>query len=146
MIYLEIEDITAVIQEQLMNSSVATLVPSELNENDILTSIEKKAIDYVISYISGRYNHTTIFDETSPIRNGVLTQIIASIVVYRSVRRNAARKVPDDLVDLYKEAKRDLELIQTGAIDLVGCPKLVNEDGTSPTINYGNNTKDEFFI
>lgn len=144
--YLEKEDIIALIQEQLINSSVATGEAVNLENNELMGNIENKAIEYAVSYISGKYDHTLIFDEASPIRNGLLLQIIASIVVYRAVKRNAARKVPEDLVELYREAKKDLERIQSGAMNLVGCPKLTNDDGTSKTVMYGNNTIDEFFI
>ena len=144
--YLEEEDLIAVIQERLINESIALAQDAALNDNEILNKIEEKAIDFAISYISGTYDTATIFDETTPIRNGVLTQAIACIVVYRAVKRNAARKVPSDLIELYTDAKKDLERIQIGAMNLINCPKLTTEDGTSTSPVYGNNTNDNFFI
>ena len=93
--YINKDDLISIIQERLMNESVALATETTLEDNTILDDIEIKAIDLVISYISGLYNYEQIFAEM-PIRNGVLVQIISSIVVYRSVKRNAARKVPDD--------------------------------------------------
>lgn len=128
-----------------MNESVALAEVTALDENTILNGIEEKAIDLVVSYISGTYDHEQIFADI-PIRNGVLVQVIASIVVYRSVRRNAARKVPEDYTELYKDAIKYLERIQSGAMKLVNCPKLTKDDGTSASPVYGNNTNKDFFI
>lgn len=145
MIYINKEDLISIIQERLMNESIAMATAVDINDNTILNDIEQKTIDLVISYISRTYDHEQIFADP-PIRNGVLVQAIASIVVYRSVRRNAARKVPEDYIQLYNDAKKDLERIQSGAMNLIDCPKLTNTDGTSTSPLYGNNTKDEFFI
>ena len=128
-----------------MNESVALAEATELEANEILDNIELKVIDLVISYIAGTYNTNMIFGAT-PIRNGVLVQIIASIVVYRSVKRNAARKVPDDYVELYKEAIKFLERIQSGAMTLVDCPKLTTTEGTPVSPVWGNNTHKDFYI
>ena len=144
--YLEKEDLIAVIQERLIGQSLATNTDIDLDDNTILDNIEGKAIDFAISYISGKYDTEVIFTEDTPIRNGVLVQAIASIVVYRSVRRNAARKVPEDLIQLYSDAKKDLERIQSGAMNLINCPKLTNDDGTSTSPVYGNNTNRNYFI
>lgn len=146
--YLEKEDLISVIHEGLMGQSVALATGIDLDDNAILNDIESKSIDFAISYISGTYNTDTIFDNTEPIRNGVLVQVIANIVVYRAVRRNAARKVPEDYIQLYTDAKKDLEKIQSGAMNLVGCPKVETTDDYGTTISpiYGNNTNDKYFI
>ncbi|WP_461632750.1 phage protein Gp36 family protein [Labilibaculum euxinus] len=144
--YINKEDLIAVIQERLMLESVAMSPGVELENNELLNNIEQKAIDFAISYISGKYDTEVIFKEETPVRNGVLVQVIASIVVYRSVRRNAARKVPEDYIQLYSDAKKDLERIQSGAMNLINCPKLTSIDGTSASPVYGNNTNDNFFI
>jgi len=143
--YINKDDLISIIQERLMSESVALATESTLEDNTILDDVEEKVIDLVISYISGIYNHAEIFAAT-PIRNGVLVQIIASIVVYRSVKRNAARKVPDDYVELYKEAIKFLERIQSGAMALVNCPKLTTTEGTTASPVWGNNTNKDFFI
>ncbi|HBL74237.1 MAG: hypothetical protein A2W90_17955 [Bacteroidetes bacterium GWF2_42_66] len=143
--YINKDDLITIIQERLMSESVAMPEVTNIEENTILDDIELKTIDLVISYISGTYNCDLIFAEL-PIRNGVLVQIIASIVVYRSVKRNAARKVPEDYVELYKEAIKFLERIQSGAMALVDCPKLTTEEGGSISPVWGNNTNKDFFI
>lgn len=145
MIYINKDDIVSIIQERLMYESVALVTDKELENNEVLADIERKAIDLAISYIARRYNHTEIFGDT-PIRNGVLVHIIASITVYRAVRRNAARKVPEDLAELYSDSIKNLERIQKGSMDLIDCPLLTKDDGAPISPVYGNNTKDDLFI
>lgn len=143
--YINTDDLISIIQERLMNDSVTLESATALDANTILNDIESKAIDLVISYISTVYDCDLIFAAT-PVRNGVLVQIIACIVVYRSVRRNAARKVPEDYTKLYDDAIRDLEKIQSGAINLVNCTKVTKDDGTTANPVWGNSTKTDYFI
>ncbi len=144
--YVNKDDLTTIIQERLLNDSVALEAAANIEDNTIINNIEIKAIDLIISYISGIYDTDVIFDEASPIRNGVLVQVLSCIVVYRSVRRNAARKVPEDYQKLYDDAIKDLERIQSGVINLVNCPKNTKDDGSTGQPFYGNSTKDENFI
>ena len=143
--YISKDDIISLIQERLMRESIATEAPVEIEGSELLNDIENKAIDLAISYISGKYDCEKIF-AGNPIRNGVLVQVIASIVVYRSVRRNAARNVPEDYVALYNEAIKTLEKMQAGSVKLVNCPLLMKEDGSKVSPLFGNNTNNDFFI
>jgi len=137
--YITREDLIEVIQGRLLDESV-----SELPEK-ILNGLESKAIDFAISYISGRYDTDKIFGDPV-MRSGLLVQAIAMIVVYRAVRRNAGRKVPDDFPDMYSEAIRILSNIQTGSQSLAGMPEVTGESGTSGSMMYGNTTNKDFFI
>ena len=136
--YVEKEDLVEVIQERQLDDSV------ELDDA-ILDGIETKAISFAMSYISGRYKTGEIFG-TPVKRHPVLVQAIAMIVVYRAVRRNAARKVPDDYADIYKEAKEILNNIQSGKQTLDGLPAITAEDGSTAKLMYGNTTNDDLFI
>jgi hypothetical protein len=147
--YITREDLIEVIQGRLLDESVSEL-PEEL-----LDGLESKAIDFAISYISGRYDTNKIFGLPSPpegdlgglvLRSGLLAQAIAMIVVYRAVRRNAARKVPDDFPDMYTEAIRILSNIQTGSQTLAGMPEVTGDSGTTGSLMYGNTTNKDFFI
>ena len=147
--YITREDLIEVIQGRLLDESVSEL-PEEL-----LNGIESKAIDFAISYISGRYDTEKIFGLPSPggegregevMRSGLLVQAIAMITVYRAVRRNAARKVPDDFTDVYTEAIKILSNIQTGAQSLPGMPEITGDAGTTGSLMYGNTTNKDFFI
>jgi phage gp36-like protein len=137
--YITREDLIEVIQGRLLDESVSEL-PEEL-----LDGLESKAIDFAISYISGRYATDKIFGDPA-MRNGLLVQAIAMIVVYRAVRRNAARKVPDDFPDMYTEAIRILSNVQTGSQSLAGMPEVTGDSGTTGSLMYGNTTNKDFFI
>ena len=137
--YITREDLIEIIQERLLDESVAGF-PDEL-----LDGIESKAIDFAVSYISGRYDTEQIFGDPV-LRTGLLIQAIAMIVVYRAVRRNAASKVPDDFPDMYSEAIRILSNIQAGAQSLPGMPEVTGESGTTGSLMYGNTTNKDFFI
>ena len=137
--YITREDLIEVIQGRLLDESVSEL-PDEL-----LDGLESKAIDFAISYISGRYDTEKIFSDPV-MRAGLLVQAIAIIVVYRAVRRNAARKVPDDFPDTYREAIQILSNIQKGAQSLPGIPEITGDSGTSGSLMYGNTTNKDFFI
>lgn len=127
------------VQGRLLDESVAEA------PEDLLNGLEKKAIEFAISYIAGRYNTDLIFGD--PImRNALLVQAIAMIVVYRAVRRNAARKVPDDFPDIYTEAIKILSNIQTGAQALPGFPEITGDSGTTGSLMYGSNTNKDYFI
>lgn len=153
MIYINKDDIIEVIQEKLLDDSL------QLNEK-ILDGLEKKTIAFAVSYISGRYDTSEIFggdwwadNATNDVpvgevkRHPVLIQAIAMIMTYRAVRRNAARKVPDDFPDIYKESLKILENIQKGSQTLDGLPKIGTDGGNSTArLMYGNTTKDEYFL
>lgn len=141
--YINREDLTAYIQEMLLNSSIAGV--DNISDTTILDEIEARTIDLVISYIGGRYNTSLIFADT-PIRNGVIVEIVSQIVIYRVVRRNAARKVPEDFVDIYKDALKQLEKIQSGSQFLENLPTITAADGTTASLVYGSNRNSDFFI
>lgn len=139
--YITPEDIEDVIQNRLFIESIA----NNANDDSIMTNIESKAIDLVKSYISTKYDVSKIFSDT-PILNGILIQIISQIVAYRAVRRNAARKVPEDYIEVYKDAINMLAKIQSGAIKLENIPLKTIEEGNTSNLMYGNNRKEDYYI
>ncbi|NCB67432.1 MAG: DUF1320 domain-containing protein [Bacteroidia bacterium] len=140
--YIEETDLASVIQERFLDDSTANIA----GDQTILNDIENKAIAYAVSFISTRYNTDLIFSETEPLRSPILQQIIAQIMVYRAVKRNAARKVPEDYVTMFNEATRMLERIQSGAMKLVGMPVLTDESGNNTPLMWGNTTNSNYFI
>ena len=129
--YIEETDLASVIQERFLDDSTANIA----GDQTILNDIENKAIAYAVSFISTRYNTDLIFSETEPLRSPILQQIIAQIMVYRAVKRNATRKVPEDYVTMFNEATRTLERIQSGAMKLVGMPVLTDESGNNTQLS-----------
>jgi|GEM_PF-537728 len=140
--YITKDDLVSVIQDRFIDESSANIA----GDNSILFDIESKAIEYVISYITGRYKTDLIFSETAPLASGILKQIIAQIVVYRAVKRNAARKVPEDYVTLMSDATKQLERIQSGAMSLVAMPLQTDDSGETTPVLFGNTTNENKFI
>ena len=139
--YITREDLIDVIQERQLDDSVQL-------DGAIIDNIEEKAIAFVISYISGRYITDQIFNEDTPLRHPILTQVISMIVTYRIIRRNAARKVPDDYKQVYDEAITILENIQDGSQKLKPLPEVPTTDDNGNPVNlmWGNTTNKDFFI
>lgn len=141
MIYLNKDDLIDIIQQHLLDDSIQM-------SDTILDSLELKAIAFASSYISGRYNAPLIFDVEKPLRHPVLVQAIAMMVVYRAVRRNAARKVPEDYMEIYKEGIEILENIQSGKQRLDTLPKVekVDGNGNPSRLMWGNSTNKDYFL
>lgn len=136
--YLEKEDLIEVIQEYFLDDS-------KQFDDRVTDGLEEKAIAFVVSYISGRYKTDEIFND--PVkRTPLLIFVIARLVVYWTVRRNAARKVPEDYKTIYDEAVSILAKIQSGVQTLPGMPEVTGEDGSSAKLMYGNTTNDNLFI
>lgn len=136
--YINKDDLITFIQQRLLDESLQL-------EDSILNQIEEQAIDLAVSYIAGRYDTAQIFGNP-PIRNGVLVQILSMIVVYRAVRRNAARKVPEDYINIYSDAIKLLEKIQSGSQHLENIPAITASDGSTGKLMYGNNTNKDYYI
>lgn len=136
--YLEKEDLIEIIQEKLLDDSLQL-------DDGILDGLENKAISFTSSYISGRYQVDKIFGDPV-MRHPLLVQAISMIVIYRAVRRNAARKVPEDYTDIYNEAIKILANIQSGAQSMGGMPEVTGDDGSTAKLMYGNTTNSNFFI
>lgn len=137
--YIEKSDLIEVIQERLLDESIAES-PSEL-----MASLEEKAISHVISYLSGTYDTSKIFGDPV-MKHKMLLQIIAMIVVYRSVRRNAARKVSEDYKEMMDEANRLLSNLQSKKQVLDGIPLIVGSTGSTGSLLHGNSTNTDYFI
>lgn len=136
--YLEKEDLIEVIQEYFLDDS-------KQFDDKVTDGLEEKAIAFVISYISGRYKTDEIFAD--PVkRTPLLIFVIARLVVYWTVRRNAARKVPEDYKTIYDEAVSILSKIQSGVQTLPGMPEVTGNDGSTAELMYGNTTNDNLFI
>lgn len=135
--YINKDDLVAHVQQRLLEDSLQL-------DDGILDNIESGVIDLVISYAGGRYDTKKIFGKPV-IRNGVLVQAISMIVTYRAIRRNAARKVPEDYSNMYSDAIALLERIQSGSVYLDNIP-VVTGDGGMPKLAHGNNTNKDYFI
>lgn len=141
MIYLEKDDLITDAFERFIDES------SEDNET-ILNKAESRAIGMVKTLIGSRYDVDLIFNETEPVRNELLVQILSRIVIYRVIRRNAARKVPTDYKEDYDEALKWLQDIAIGKTPLDGLPVPTDESGNPTNSNsmFGNNKNPNYYI
>ena len=138
MIYIKQEDIKANIQETMLQASIET-------DSGILDTLEAQTIDEVKSYIGARYDTSKIFGNP-PIINGMLVRIIVSLVTYRAIRRNAARKVPDDYTEMRDWAYGVLENIRDGIMPLPDIPQAVDPETGEKLSLFGSNRKPEYFF
>lgn len=112
-----------------------------------LDNAERENIGIMRSYLAALYDVNSIFDANNPIKNPVLVRILSKMVLYDIIRRNAARKVPTDYVEEYKDALKTLEQIAFGKLDLADLPPALDEDGEEKRyLSFGNNTNPNFYI
>jgi len=140
MIYIDKDYLISQAQERFIDES-------SQNDDEIVDKIEFTQIAIIKTYLGTRYDVNTIFDEDSPIENEVLKEILAKFVLYKLIRRNAARKVPNDYKEQFDEAMKTLKEIATGIIRLDGVPPAVDTNGSvvSNSIS-GNLSNPNFYI
>ena len=138
MIYIKQEYIKANIQETMLQASIE-------KDSGILDTLEAQTIDEVKSYIGARYDTSKIFGDP-PIINGMLVRIIVSLVTYRAIRRNAARKVPDDYKEMRDWAYGVLENIRDGIMPLPDAPQAGDPETGEKLSLFGSNRKPEYFL
>jgi phage gp36-like protein len=140
MIYIDKDYLISHAQERFIDES-------SQNDDDILNQIELTQIAIIKTYLGTRYDVNTIFKINSPIENEVLKEILAKLVLYKLIRRNAARKVPNDYKEQFDEAMKTLKEIATGIIRLDGVPAAVDTNGSvvSKSIS-GNLSNPNFYI
>ena len=127
--YINMDDLTTIIQNRLL-----------------IESIEKEEESEVCAYIGGRYDVGKIFGDP-PIRTGLLVRVVACITACRAVSRNATRKVPDSLSGLNDWADGILVKLRDGIMTLPqDIPPVTDEDGNAQyPILYGHTRNDGFF-
>lgn len=137
MVYITNEDVLSVIQDAMSKASIE-------KQPEILDTLESQVIDEVKSYIGGRFAVEKIF-ALPPMKNGMLVRIVTCLTVYRAIRRNAARKVPEDYVEMNSWAYDTLTRISDGKMPLPGLPETVDPETGKPLSFWGNNRKPEYF-
>jgi len=140
MIFLEQIDLETQMFQQFFNQD------NSPNKDEILDNIEQQNIALIKSKLNGRYDTTAIFSATGTDRHWLIIKILTKLVIYDFIRRNAARKLPNDLVKEWEWAMEILEKIKAGKETPEGLPPVTNEDGTTGTIIYGNKKTNNFYI
>lgn len=139
-IFLAAADFEPHIQSKLLTAN------SESPIATIMEPIEKQNIAFIRSKLSGRYDMDPVFIEAGDDRNQVILKILLRMCLYDFIRRNAARKVPDDYREDYNWAIKELEKLQ-GGYSYAGLPGYVDGDGGAilkPI--WANTTNDDNYI
>ena len=136
--YITNTDLKNIIRDDMLTSSIQ-------GQTEMLNELEANAIGKVKAYLFGLYKVDLIFDGETVLRNPLLVEIIAKLVTYAAVRRNAARKVPADYSDLEDQAYSLLQRVADGKMTLIDLPIVTNEDGTEKLM-WGNSKKTENYV
>lgn len=151
-------------EDLLLDSYEVFIKESTSDALNILEDTEKRAIALVKTYLT-RYDVETIFgipiipeegsegeeeseeEYTPPIRHELLAEIISKITLFKVFRRNAARKIPQDIKEDYEWAIKELEKIRNGSVVLKGLPPALDESGKIKSQSFwGNNSNPDFYI
>lgn len=139
-LFLEVDDIKAVIQDRLFTANDPAGAPV------VMELIEKKKIAYITAKLESRYDMGAVFAEDGEDRNQVILDILICLCIYEFIARNAARKVPDNYKEMYDRALKELDNLQAGKT-YAGLPVAKDEEGVdSPPIIYGNTTNKDNYI
>lgn len=113
----------------------------------ILDELEAQGIEIIKTKLKGRYDTNAIFAATGAERHHLIVGLLTTLVLYKFVRRNAARKVPADYKEDYDNAMKMLESIKAGKETPDGLPKPLDAQGVevaAPT--YVNRSNKDFYI
>ena len=140
MIFLNEDDIQAHLFQQYIDES-------KEDTPTVLDTLERQNIALIKAKLNGRYDVEKVFSHTDADRHYLIVKILSHLLIYDLVRRNAARKVPNDIAENYEWAMKYLECIKAGKEFPVGLNEITDEDGeTTDVLLYGNNRNDNFYI
>lgn len=139
MIYLDEDD--------LLTESYQRFIDDSTKDNpDVIEKAELKCIGVIKTMLKGRYNTEILFDETDPLRDEFIAEILTKLTLHKIFGRNAARKVPTDVKENYDWAIKQLTALNAGKLQL-NLPAPTDADGNaSAKPMFGNNTNTDFYI
>jgi len=112
-----------------------------------IDSSERQAIALVKSKLASRYDVAAIFAQTGAGRHDLIIRILTFIVIYDIISRNAARKVPEDIKEMWEWAMSTLEAIRDRKESPKGLPPLTDDDGKPlRAAIWGNNSNENYYL
>lgn len=115
--------------------------------NTVDEEIELNNIEFVRSKIGNRYDCDNIFSQSGEDRNRLIVKILTILVLYDLVRRNPARKVPEDFREDWKWAIKWLDDVRDGKESPSGLPQLnLPDSGNLSNVLHGNNRNNDYFL
>lgn len=134
LIFLEQEDITAIVTSQTLNQIIE-------NDEALLEKAEQMAISEMTGYLNGRFEVAEIFNKTGGDRNNVIVMYLVDMLLYHLHARVSPRNISQHRVDRYNNALDYLRMATTGDI-MPDLPLKTDEDGNHDNrIKYGSNAK-----
>ncbi|MFD2566088.1 hypothetical protein [Pseudotenacibaculum haliotis] len=138
MIYLTEDDLKTDSRNRFIQESTGDF-------DKALENAEKRAIGKVKPYLRDLYDVEAIFDETAPIKDEALVDILVTLTLAKIHSRNSARKFNISKDDM-EQVQKELDKIAAGKITL-DLPKPTDDDGqVESTSIWGNLTNDDFYI
>lgn len=116
---------------------------SEQEDMDALDEIELQGIAMIKSKLRKIYDVEIIFSNAVYPDRALIVWALTGIVVYRMIKRNAARKVPSDFDKDYIEVKEWLKGVQEGN-ETPDLPIL--EGSESKELYYGNSKNESLYF
>ena len=137
MIWLNKEDFEVQIKEDVLNRVSS--------DNDaILQDAERMAISEIQSYLRPKYDLDITFSTIGSERHETIVMLTVDILLYHLHSRIPGGKNSQIRTDRYNEAKRILEGIVKGIIDL-GLPRRVDDKGeVSGRLIWGSDKRREY--
>ena len=99
------------LESQLFEEFIDDSLPEDVA---ILNNIESKMIAVVKSKLRERYDVEAIFSADEADRDELIVTALVSMVNYKIIRRNQARKVPSDVSEEWKMAMKWLNDVRDG--------------------------------
>lgn len=144
MIFLTDIDLQSHAFQRFINESKGD---ENISANEVIDTLEKQNIDLIKMKLNGRYDVAAIFAHTGAGRHFLIVKILTNLVLYDLFRRNAARKVPEDIQENYEWAMKLLENIKAGKEQPVGLDIIKDAEGEPvPTVIWGNNSNKNYYI
>jgi hypothetical protein len=119
---------------------------SEENIEEIIEGIELQNIALIRGKLSGRYDVDAIFAATGTDRDYLIIKILTKLTLYDFIRRNAARKVPEDYVEDWKWANKQLDMLAAGTLAPDDLPTVASTTAGQSGEFYGNNYNQDWNI
>lgn len=104
-----------------------------------IDTAEARAIKFMKSYLSSRFDTANIFNKTGANRDEVILGYAKDITLYFLHRLSNPRKTPSDRIKAYNEAKEWLIGVQKCEINPEDLP--VKAGGQKDYVLYGSNPK-----
>lgn len=139
--FLKTEDLETQMLLQFINERSAEALQAILDE------LEAQGIEIIKTKLKGRYDTTAIFAAQDAERHHLIVGLLTTLVLYKFIRRNAARKVPTDYKEDYDNAMKMLEAIKAGKETPDGLPKPVDAAGVEVAAPiYVNRSNRDYYI